>query len=364
MSKPEARPGLAELIPYVGGESDIEGKTKIIKLASNEGALGPSPKAVEAYKAAAETMYRYPDGECIGLRKALADFHGIKFENIVCGAGTDEIFGLLCHAYVGPGDQTIQGAHAFLMYAIQTKAFGGTPIAVPEKNLNVDVDAMLDAVTDATKVVFVANPNNPTGTYVKADELYRLREALRDDILLVIDSAYAEYINADDYTAGIDLVEAGDNVVMTRTFSKIYAMGGMRLGFAYCPHGVAYILNRVRHAFNVTSAAQVAGIAALHDQAFVRRSREHNRQWLAWTMQQIRGLGLEVPDSAGNFVLIRFPNAPGKDAEAADKFLKRNGIIVRRMGVYGLPDYLRVSIGLEHEMRKVADVLGEFVGKS
>jgi histidinol-phosphate aminotransferase len=299
----------------------------------------------------------------VRLRRALADFHGIKYENIVCGAGSDEIFGMLCHAYVGPGDETIQGAHAFLMYAIQTRAFGGTPVPVPEKNLRVDVDAMLAAVTERTKIVFIANPNNPTGTYVSTDELYRLREELRDDILLVIDSAYAEYMEADDYTAGADMVDAGDNVVMTRTFSKIYAMGGMRLGFAYCPPAIADVLNRIRHAFNVTGAAQAAGIAALGDQEFVRRSREHNRQWLAWTMQQIRGMGFEVPESHGNFVLVRFPEEDGKNAAAADKFLKDNGIIVRRMGGYGLPDYLRISIGLEDEMRKVADVLGEFAGR-
>ena len=363
MTAPQPKPGLTEIAPYVGGESEIEGKSHVIKLASNEGALGASPKAVEAYKAAAESMYRYPDGECVRLRRALADFHGIKFENIVCGAGSDEIFGLLCHAYVGPGDETVQGAHAFLMYAIQTRAFGGTPVQVPEKNLHVDVDAMLAAVNERTKIVFVANPNNPTGTYVPADELHRLREELRDDILLVIDSAYAEYMESDDYTAGVDLVEAGDNVVMTRTFSKIYAMGGMRLGFAYCPPAVADVLNRVRHAFNVTSAAQAAGIAALKDQEFVERSREHNRRWLAWTIQQFRGMGLEVPDSYGNFVLVRFPEEDGKNAAAADKFLKEAGIIVRRMGVYGLPDYLRISIGLEDEMRKVADVLGQFVAK-
>ncbi len=356
------RPGIMDITPYVGGESTVPGVERVIKLASNEGAFGPSPKAVTAYKAAAADVHRYPDGECTELRAALGSRHGLDTTRLVCGAGSDELISLLCRAYAGPGDEVLYSQYGFLMYPLAAKASGATPVAAPETDLTADVDALLETVTDRTRILFLANPNNPTGTYVSGEELRRLRAGLPEPVLLVIDAAYAEFVTRNDYTPGVELVDGGDNVVMTRTFSKIYALGGVRLGWAYCPAGIADVLNRIRNPFNVAAPAQAAGLAALADVAFTDRARAHNETWLAWTTERLRDLGLEAAPSAGNFVLVRFPADAGRDAEAADAFLKRRGIITRRMGVYGLPDCLRVTIGLEDEMRAFVDTLSAFKG--
>ncbi|MGF1639439.1 MAG: histidinol-phosphate transaminase [Rhodospirillales bacterium] len=364
MILPRPRPGLEEIAPYVGGESGIAGVDRVIKLASNESALGPSPAAIAALREAADGIHRYPDGGCTALRRALADCFRLDAERIVCGAGSDELIGLLCRAYAGPGDEVLHTEHGFLMYAIAARTVGATPVAAPESNLTADVDALLARVGDRTRLVFLANPNNPTGTYLSVAALARLRAGLPDHVLLVLDAAYAEYMSParNDYDPGIRLVEAGSNVVMTRTFSKIYALGGLRLGWAYCPAAVADVLNRVRNPFNVSSVAQVAGLAALADTALVERARRHNDRWRAWTVDRVRALGFDVPDGHGNFVLVRFAGEPGRDAATADRFLRGRGIIARRMGAYGLPDALRITIGLEDEMRAVVAALAEFAG--
>ncbi|MDP6787707.1 MAG: histidinol-phosphate transaminase [Rhodospirillales bacterium] len=356
------RPGIMEITPYVGGDADVAGVERVIKLASNEGALGPSPKAVAAYGDAAASLHRYPDGSAEDLRKALGSHHGLDPARIVCGAGSDELIGLLCRAYAGPGDEVLHSEHGFLMYPIAARTVGATPVAAPETDLTTDVDALLGKVTARTRIVFVANPNNPTGTYLPAAEVARLRAGLPADVLLVLDAAYAEYVSRDDYAPGSELVDGGENVVMTRTFSKLYALGGVRLGWAYCPPVVADVLSRARNPFNVSAPAQAAGRAALADAAFAERSRRHNDTWLAWFTGQMRDLGLEVPTSIGNFVLVRFPDRPGLDAEAADAFLRLRGIITRRMAGYGLADSMRITIGLEDEMRAVAAALKEFLG--
>ncbi len=362
MSNPVPRPGIMEINPYVGGESTVPGVTRVIKLASNEGALGPSPKAVAAYRQAAADIHRYPDGGCAELRHALADHYGLDAGCMVCGAGSDELISLLCRAYAGPGDEVLYSQHGFLMYPIAARTVGATPVAAAETDLATDVDALLDAVTDRTRILFLANPNNPTGTYLPASELNRLRNGLPERIPLVIDAAYAEFVTRNDYSPGAHMVEAGDNVVMTRTFSKIHALGGVRLGWAYCPAAVADVLNRVRNPFNVSAPAQAAGLAALADVAFTERSRAHNERWLSWFTGRLRELGLTVPPSLGNFVLARFPTEPGGDAEAADAFLKSRGIITRRVAAYGLADSLRITIGLDDEMHAVVDALAEFLG--
>ena len=361
MSNPGPRPGIMDITPYVGGESSVPGVSRVIKLASNEGALGPSPKAVAAYRQAAGEIHRYPDGGCTELRETLANHYGLEAGRMVCGAGSDEVLSLLCRAYAGVGDEVLYSRHGFLMYAIAAKTVGATPVTAPETDLTTNVDALLEAVTDKTRIVFLANPNNPTGTYLPASELKRLRGGLPEHIPLVIDAAYAEFVTRNDYTPGIDMVEAGDNVVMTRTFSKIHALGGVRLGWAYCPPAIADVLNRLRNPFNVCAPAQAAGLAALADVAFTDRSRAHNEIWLPWFTERLVELGLTVPPSLGNFVLARFPTEPERNAEAADVFLKSRGIIVRRMAGYGLPDCLRFTIGLEDEMRAVVDTLGEFL---
>ncbi len=362
MSLISPQPGIMDITPYVGGESAIPGVQRIIKLASNEGALGASPRAIAALKETAGDIFRYPDGGCQALRGAIGERFGLDPARMVCGAGSDELLGLLCRAYAGSGDEVLYTEHGFLMYPIAAKTAGATPVTAPETNLTADVDALLAAVTPRTRIVFIANPNNPTGTYLSEDELTRLRAGLPRDVLLVIDAAYAEYMDHPDYSPGERLVDAGDNVVMTRTFSKIFGMGGARLGWAYCPPVIADVLNRVRNPFNVASPAQAAGVAAIGDEAHTERVRAHTLQWRAWFSAQARALGFEVPESVCNFVLVRFPLETGRNAEAADAFLKSRGIIARRMGAYGLPDSLRVTIGLEDEMRAAVAALAEFAG--
>ena len=363
MTAPTPRPGIMDIKPYVGGESAVEGVTRVLKLSSNEGALGPSPKAMAALEAMAGEMHRYPDGGATRLRKALAARWGVDAERIVCGAGSDELLGLLVKAYAGPGDEVLYSQHGFLMYAIAAKACGATPVTAPETDLTANVDNLLAAVTPKTRIVFLANPNNPTGTYLPADEVKRLRASLRDDILLVIDAAYAEFVSRNDYTPGIELVDGGDNTVMCRTFSKMYALGGMRLGWAYCPANIADVLNRVRGPFNVGSAALAAGEAALEDTAFADLCKSHNDYWLAWTTAELRKLGLSLTDSVGNFILVRFPKEAGKDAAAADAFLRSKGIIVRAMGGYGLGEWLRITIGTGEENQMVVKAVAEFLAQ-
>ncbi|HEY1722179.1 MAG TPA: histidinol-phosphate transaminase [Magnetospirillaceae bacterium] len=360
MAAPQPRPGVLQVKPYIGGESQLPGITRVIKLASNESALGPSPHAIEAARADAEVMHRYPDGDAIELRKALGAHHGLDPAQIVCGAGSDEILHLICQGYCSPGDEVLYTKHGFAIYPVAAQASGATPVAAPEVNLTASVDNLLAAVTPKTKIVFLANPNNPTGTYISADELKRLRAGLPEHVLFVIDSAYAEFVGANDYSAGVELVNAGENTMMTRTFSKIYAMGGMRLGWAYCPPNVADVLNRVRGPFNVTSAALAAGKAALEDKAFVALAREHNDYWRPWLADELAKIGITTTPSVANFVLARFPEAAGRDAKSADAFLRKNGIIVRAMGGYHLPDCLRITIGTGEELRLLVKALTEF----
>jgi histidinol-phosphate aminotransferase len=360
MTAPQPRPGVLQVSPYVGGESHLPGIARVIKLASNESALGPSPHAIKAAQADAETMHRYPDGSATELRQALGAHHGLDPARIVCGAGSDELLQLICRGYVGPGDEVLYSRHGFSIYPIAAQASGATPVAAPEIDLTASVDNLLAAVTPRTKIVFLANPNNPTGTYISADELKRLRAGLPPHVLFVIDSAYAEFVGANDYSAGVELVDAGDNTVMTRTFSKIYAMGGMRLGWAYCPPNVADVLNRVRGPFNVTSAALAAGKAALEDAKFVALAREHNDYWRPWLAAELAKIGISTTPSVANFVLARFPESAGRDAKSADAFLRKNGIIVRAMGGYGLPDSLRITVGTGEELQILVKVLTEF----
>jgi histidinol-phosphate aminotransferase len=359
---PAPRPGILDISPYVPGESAVPGGVKPIKLSSNETPLGPSPKAVAAYKALADELDRYPDGAAVALRDAIARLYGLNADRIVCGSGSDELINLIAHSYLGPGDEAVYSEHGFLMYKIATLASGARPVSVPEKSYTADVDAMLARVSPKTKVVFLANPNNPTGTYLSSEQVRRLHNGLPGNVLLVIDAAYSEYVRRNDYEAGLELVATTANTVMTRTFSKIYGLAALRLGWAYCPAAVADVLNRVRGPFNVNAAAIAAGVAALADRAHVERSVAHNDKWLPWVAAEIGRLGLEVTPSVGNFVLIHF--ASPKDAAAADEHLKERGIIVRRVGAYGLPDCLRMTIGTEDDNRKVVAALKSFLGRA
>lgn len=361
MTQPQPRPGLLTIAPYVGGESSIPGMTRVVKLSSNENPLGASPRAIEAYRHAAAEVNRYPDGGCLLLREAIGRRHGLDPARIVCGTGSDELLGLLCHSFAGSGDEVVYTQYCFLMYPIYTKSSGATGVAAAESGLRVDVDAMLGAVTDRTRVVFLANPGNPTGTYIPAEEVRRLRRGLPERVLLVIDSAYAEYVDRPDYAPGIDLVDAGSNTVATRTFSKIHGLGGLRLGWAYCPPAIADVLNRARSPFNVNLAAQAAGAAAIADAEFTERSRAHNARWLPLLTGRVRAAGLTTTDSVANFILVHFPTDPARGAVAADKFLQSRGLIVRRVASYGLPDSLRITIGRDEDMEAVSDALTEFM---
>ena len=361
MTLPYVQPGIMNISPYIGGETKITGIDRIIKLSSNESALGPSPQAIDAFNNLAHELHRYPDSNCTKLRKAIAKTFCLDTERIICGSGSDEIISLLCQAYAGPGDEVLHTEHGFLMYPISARACGATPVSALETSLTANVDTLLAAVTDRTRILFIANPNNPTGTYIPASELQRLRDGLRDDILMVIDAAYAEYVSREDYTAGAAMVEVSNNVIMTRTFSKIFGLGGMRLGWAYMPPEVVEVMHRVRSPFNVGAAAQAAGTGAVLDQAFTGKVREHNEKWLRWTREQLIKFGLSVPDSVGNFLLVSFEKNPGRDAKAADFFLKSEAIIVRRMDSYGLPECLRITIGTEEEMHTVVACLARFL---
>jgi histidinol-phosphate aminotransferase len=359
---PEPRPGILEITPYVGGSHEVTGVDRAIVLSANESPLGPSPRAVAAYRALAERLHRYPEGGVTALRQAIGRRHGLDPARIVCGNGSDELIGLLVQAYAGPGDEVVFTEHGFLMYRLAALAHGATPVAAPETELRADVEAVVAKVTPRTRLVFLANPNNPTGSFLTGEELARLRGRLPKGVLLVIDSAYAEYVVRNDYSAGTELVEASDNVVMTRTFSKIYGLAALRLGWAYCPPAVAEVLHRVRGPFNVNAAAEAAGLAALDDQRHVDAARTHNEIWRPWLADRLAGLGLAVHPSIANFLLVGFPAAPGRDAAAALAFLERRGILARNMAAYGLPDCLRITIGLEEEMRATADALSDFMG--
>lgn len=361
MSPLVPRPGILEIKPYKGGKSRLEAAGRVIKLSSNEGALGPSPQAIAAYRAQAPNLHRYPDGACADLRAAIGARFGLDPARIVCGAGSDELLSLLARAYAGPGDEILRSAHGFAMYAITASGVGARPVAAPETDLTADVDALLDCVTPRTRVLFLANPNNPTGSYIDEAALRRLRAGLPDNLLLVIDAAYAEYVGRNDYTAGEGLVDDHDNVVMTRTFSKLYALGGLRVGWAYCPEPVADILNRLRQPFNVSAPAQAAAVAALADTAHAEATRAHNDVWLPWLAEKLTECGLHVYPSAANFLLVRYPGAAGRDAAAAEKFFNARGIIPRAVADYGLPDCLRITIGREDENRAVADAMADFM---
>ena len=355
------QPGIMGIAPYVPGEHGLAGHNRVIVLSANENPLGPGDAARQAYIGAAATLERYPDGSHRELREAIARAEGLEADQIVCGAGSDELLNLLGGAYAGVGDEVIHSAHGFTMYPIIAQSVGARPVAAPETDLTANVEALLAAVTPLTRILFLANPNNPTGTSLPMAAVRDLRARLRDDILLVLDAAYVEYVTATDYGNPADLVRETQNTVMCRTFSKVHGLAAVRLGWCYAPKAIVDVLNRVRGPFNVNNPALAAGVAAIADKAHVEKSRKHNARWLPWLTDEIRGLGLEVPPSQGNFILIRFPTEPGRDAPAALEHLNARGIIPRRMAAYGLPDALRITIGLEEDNRIIADALREFM---
>jgi histidinol-phosphate aminotransferase len=363
LERPQPRPGVLKIQAYVPGKSSAPGVAKVFKLSSNETPLGPSPKAIAAYNEVGKHLEDYPDGAATALREAIGRAYGLDPARIVCGAGSDDLLNLLARAYLQDGDEAIHTTHGFLVYPIATLGAGATPVVAPEKDYTADVDAILARVTPRTKVVFLANPNNPTGTYIPFDEVKRLHAGLPKHVLFVIDAAYAEYVRRNDYESGIELVATSENVVMTRTFSKIYGLAALRLGWLYGPAHVVDAVNRIRGPFNVNAPSIAAGVAALADMAHVERSRAHNEKWLAWLTEEIGKLGLMVTPSVGNFLLIHFPETKGKTAKDADAALISRGLVLRAVGAYQLPNALRMSVGTEQANRGVVATLGELMGK-
>ncbi len=357
---PKPKPGVMDIAPYVAGKPGGKPSAEIVKLSANETPLGASPLAVKAYADAASSLHRYPEGSCLHLRQAIGEVYDLPPERLVCGAGSDELIGLLMHAYAGHGDEILMSRHGFLMYKIYAQGFGVTTVMAAEKNLRTDVDALLANVTKHTKIVFVANPNNPTGSYLTKDEMKKLQAGLPPHVVLAIDSAYCEYAIESDYNDGRDLVDACNNVIMLRTFSKIYGLASLRLGWAYAPAHIIDALNRIRGPFNVSGPAQMAGIAAVRDVAFTRAAREFNGTWRPWLAKELTALGLTVHPSIANFLLVKFPG--GKhSAEAANAYLTKHNLTVRDVAGYGLPDHLRITIGLEKDNRAIVELLKAFM---
>ncbi len=359
--RPQPRPGVLDIEAYVPGKSTAPGVAKVFKLSSNETPLGPSPKAIAAYNAVAAHLQDYPDGAATELREAIGRVFGLDPDRIVCGAGSDDLLNLIARAYLADGDEAIHTTHGFLVYPIATLGTGAKPVVAPETEFTANVDAILERVTAKTKVVFLANPNNPTGTYIPFDEVKRLHRGLPKHVLFVIDAAYAEYVRRNDYEAGIELVATSDNVVMLRTFSKIYGLAALRLGWLYGPAHVVDALNRIRGPFNVNAPAIYAGIAAIEDTAHQERAREHTTKWLAWLTDEIGKLGLKVTPSVANFVLIHFKDT--KAATNANAFLMKRGLVLRQVGAYKLPSALRMTVGSEEANRLVVQSLTDFLGQ-
>ena len=362
-AKPVARATVMQIDAYVPGKSAAPAGVKLHKLSSNETPLGPSPTAIAAYKSAAEKLELYPDGSSTALREAIARRYGLDPNRIVCGAGSDEILSYLTNAFMGPGDEGIFTEHGFLVYRIAIMAAGGVPVVVKEKDYTADVDAILAAVTEKTKIVYLANPNNPTGTYLPHAEVKRLHAGLRPDILLVLDAAYAEYVKRNDYSSGMEMVSSSDNVVMTRTFSKIHGLAALRIGWGYMPLAIADAVNRIRGPFNVSAPAIAAGVAAIEDAAHMDAALAHNEEWNAILTAELGKIGIAVTPSVGNFLLLHFPGLAGKTAKEADAFLTQRGLILRAVGAYGLPQCLRLTIGGAESNRLVIAALTEFMGK-
>ncbi|MGD9545669.1 MAG: histidinol-phosphate transaminase [Methylocystis sp.] len=361
MTRPIPRPSVLAIDAYVPGKSAAPGAARVYKLSANETPLGPSSRAVEAVRDMAAHIALYPEGSSRALREAIGVRHGLDPDRVIAGAGSDNILELLALAYVGPGDEGVYSQYGFLEYKIVILAAGGRPVVAPETNYTADVDALLGCVSERTKVVFLANPNNPTGTFLPASEVARLARALPAHVLLVIDAAYAEYVLREDYEAGVALVDAHENVVMTRTFSKVYGLAGLRVGWAYGPAHVFEALNRIRSPFNVSSAGSVAAIAALSDRAHLDAAVAHNARWLPWLTREITALGLEVLPSVANFIAIRFPKTPGATAADADRFLSSRGLVLRAIGAYGMPEFLRLTVGAQDANERVVEALAEFM---
>jgi histidinol-phosphate aminotransferase len=364
MSRPVPNPGILDIAPYTPGKSPVaEPGRKVFKLSANETPFGPSPKAIAAYKDAALHLEDYPEGTSRVLREAIGRAFGLDPNRIICGAGSDEILNLLANTYLRQGDEAISTTHGFLVYPIATMANGAKNVVAPESEFTADVDAILKLVAERTKLVWLANPNNPTGTYLPFDEIKRLRAGLPSHVLLVLDAAYSDYVSRNDYEMGIELVATSENTVLTHTFSKIHGLAALRVGWMFGPAHIVDAVNRIRGPFNVSVPAMRAAAAAIEDTAHLEMSKAHTEKWRNWLTGEIQKLGLTVTPSVANFILIHFPTEMGKTAADADAFLTRRGLVLRALGNYKLPHALRLSIGTEEANRLVVEALREFTAR-
>jgi histidinol-phosphate aminotransferase len=356
MSKITPQPGISDIDLYQGGASTVAGQSNVLKLSSNENPFGPSPKAIDALRKSAHEMHRYPSTDHAVLRKAIAEVHGLWSDNIICGVGSDEIITFLCQAFAGVGDEVLYTEHGFAMYKISALAVGATPVEVAERNRVVNVDAILEAAGDKTKLVFIANPANPTGTMISEADVRKLAEGLPAHTLLVLDGAYAEFV--DGYDGGARLTHTYDNIFITRTFSKLYGLGGLRVGWGYGPKYIVDTLNRIRGPFNLSAPALAAAEASVRDTEFAEKCRADNTRLRAWLAAALAEHGISSDTSMANFILARFANQA--EAEACDDYLKSQGILVRRVAGYKLPHCLRITVGDEASCRRVAHAIGQF----
>jgi histidinol-phosphate aminotransferase len=357
-SKIKPQPGIMDIDLYVGGASHLDGVSNVLKLSSNENPMGPSPAAKEAFSRAVHELHRYPSSDHASLRKAIGDVWKLDPDRVICGVGSDEILHLMCQAFAGTGDEVIHTEHGFALYRISTLAAGATPIEVPEHDRMVDVDAILAAVTKKTKLVFIANPANPTGTFLGASDVARLVDGLPAKCILVLDGAYAEFVEG--YDGGLSLVEAHENVVMTRTFSKIYGLGGMRVGWGYASQNIIDILTRIRGPFNMSTPALAAAEAAVRDTAYFEKCRTENARWREWMSTVLAEVGVPSDTSTANFILARFGSE--EEAVACNEQLMAAGIIVRHPKNYGFPHCLRITVGDESACRRIVHCIGQFKG--
>ena len=362
MQAPTPKPWIMAIAPYVPGRAETDDGRKVAKLSANENPLGCSAHAKAAFAAHADDLARYPDPSAAALREAIAAQYDLDPGRVIYGTGSDEILHLIAGAYAGPGDEVIQVRYGFAVYAIATQRVGATLVIAPDKDFTTDVDAILNAVTAQTRIVFIANPNNPTSTFVSGSEVARLHSGLRSDIMLVIDQAYAEYIDAEDDDGALDLARKYANVIITRTFSKIHGLAAERIGWGYGSAEAVAAMHRIRAPFNVTTAGQAAAVAAINDDAFVAHSRAHNATWRAWLSAEIAkfgNAGLRVVPSKANFLLVLFDAKVS--AEQAYKALMDHGYITRWLPGQGLPGALRITIGTEAETRGLAEALRHIV---
>lgn len=358
---PQPRQGILDIAAYVPGSNQAASGVKTYKLSANESSLGPCARALDAYRQASGHLEIYPDGNSTPLLEAIAEMTGLNFNHLMAGNGSDDLLGLISNTYLAAGDEGIMTEHGFNVYEIQIRGTGAKPIIVKEKDCRIDIDAIHGAVTDKTKIVFIANPGNPTGTYLSFDEIKRLHAGLPKSVLLVLDGAYAEFVTENDFEAGVELVSNNENVIMTRTFSKIYGLAALRIGWMYAPLHVIDAVNRIRGAFNVSAPAQAAGAAAIRDRDYLSNAIQYHAKWRHWLSDELSALGLKVTPSVTNFILVHFPNDAKKSAHLADEYLKQHGYIVRRVTNYGFPNALRISIGTQEANHGIVATLKEFL---